>query len=180
MRLETKPEEAAVVVARPRRVDRSSSDSRWPPARPRSRSPPIDWHEKQKLLKLGFAFDVHADRSAAETQFGHLYRRHPHQHLVGGRRFEICAHRFVHVGEPGYGVAVANDSTYGYDVHRHTRVGGGTTTTVRQSLLRAPLYPDPYADQGGTRCGSPSGRAAASPRRSRRATGPTCRSAGPR
>jgi alpha-mannosidase len=54
----------------------------------------------------------------------------------------------VHVGEPGYGVAVANDATYGHDVRRTTRPGGGTTTTVRLSLLRAPLFPDPHADQG--------------------------------
>jgi alpha-mannosidase len=54
----------------------------------------------------------------------------------------------VHVGEPGYGVAVANDATYGHDIARTTRPGGGTTTTVRLSLLRAPLFPDPDADQG--------------------------------
>jgi len=49
----------------------------------------------------------------------------------------------VHVGEPGYGVAVANDGTYGHDITRD-----GPTTTVRLSLLRAPLFPDPDADQG--------------------------------
>ena len=32
----------------------------------------IDWHEQRKMLKLAFALDVHADRSAAETQFGHV------------------------------------------------------------------------------------------------------------
>ena len=63
-------------------------------------------------------------------------------------RFETCAHRWVHVGEPGYGVAVANDSTYGHDIGRTARPGGGTATTVRLSLLRAPLFPDPDADQG--------------------------------
>jgi alpha-mannosidase len=52
------------------------------------------------------------------------------------------------VGEPGYGVAIANDSTYGHDITRTTRKGGGTTTLVRESLLRAPTFPDPHADQG--------------------------------
>jgi alpha-mannosidase len=54
----------------------------------------------------------------------------------------------VQVAEPGYGVAVVNDSSYGHDVTRHARPGGGTYSTVRLSLLRAPRYPDPEADQG--------------------------------
>jgi len=108
----------------------------------------IDWHESQKLLKLAFPFDVHADRSASETQFGHVFRPTHSNTSWDFAKFEICAHRWVHVGESGYGVAVANDSTYGHDVGRRTREGGGTTTTVRLSLLRAPRYPDPHADQG--------------------------------
>jgi alpha-mannosidase len=43
---------------------------------------------------------------------------------------------------------VVNDSTYGHDVTRTTRATGGTTTTVRLTLLRAPRFPDPIADQG--------------------------------
>ncbi|MFC4605617.1 alpha-mannosidase [Rhodococcus kronopolitis] len=108
----------------------------------------IDWHERQKLLKLAFPFDVQADRSAAETQFGHVFRPTHSNTSWDLAKFEICAHRWVHVGEPGYGVAVANDSTYGHDVSRDTHGDIGTTTTVRLSLLRAPLYPDPEADQG--------------------------------
>jgi alpha-mannosidase len=60
----------------------------------------------------------------------------------------VSGHRWVHVAEPGYGVAVINDSTYGHDVSRTVREDGGTTTTVRLSLVRAPRIPDPEADQG--------------------------------
>lgn len=105
----------------------------------------VDWHERQKLLKLAFPLDVLADRSAAETQFGHVFRPTHTNTSWDAARFEICAHRWVHVGETGYGVAIANDSTYGHDV---TRRPGGSGTTVRLSLLRAPLFPDPEADQG--------------------------------
>ena len=28
-------------------------------------------------------------------------------------RFEICAHRWIPVADPGFGVAIANDRTYG-------------------------------------------------------------------
>ena len=108
----------------------------------------VDWHERQKLLKLAFPLDVRADRAASEIQFGHIYRPTHVNTSWDAARFETCAHRWVFVGEPGFGVAIANDSTYGHDIRRTTRVGGGTTTTVRESLLRAPTFPDPTADQG--------------------------------
>ena len=111
----------------------------------------VDWHDRQKLLKLAFPLDVHADRATSEIQFGHVHRPTHANTSWDAARFETCAHRWVHVGEPGYGVAVANDSTYGHDIGRATRPGGGTTTTVRLSLLRAPLFPDPTADQGSHR-----------------------------
>ncbi|WP_037606394.1 alpha-mannosidase [Streptacidiphilus rugosus] len=108
----------------------------------------VDWHETEKLLKAAFPLDVKADRSAAETQFGHVFR--PTHTNTGweAAKFEICAHRWIHVEEPGFGVAIVNDSTYGHDVTRDVRPDGGQTTTVRLSLLRAPRYPDPETDQG--------------------------------
>jgi len=108
----------------------------------------VDWHEQQKLLKLAFPLNVHADRAASEIQFGHVWRPTHANTSWDAARFEACAHRWVYVAEPGFGVAVANDSTYGHDITRSTRPDGGTTTLVRQSLLRAPLFPDPTADQG--------------------------------
>ncbi len=108
----------------------------------------VDWHDVEKLLKVGFDLDVAADRSASEIQFGHVFRPTHANTSWDAAKFEICAHRWVHVGEPDYGVAVVNDSTYGHDVTRRPRRGGGTTTPVRLSLLRAPRSPDPTADQG--------------------------------
>jgi alpha-mannosidase len=108
----------------------------------------IDWHESEKILKAAFPVDVHADRSAAEIQFGHVYRSTHTNTSWDAARFEIYAHRWVHVAEQGYGVAVLNDSTYGHDISRTSRPDGGTTTTIRLSLVRAPRCPDPHADQG--------------------------------
>lgn len=109
----------------------------------------VDWQEREKLLKLGFALDVRADRSAAETQFGHVFRPTHTNTSWEAAKFEFCAHRWIHVAEPGYGVAVSNASTYGHDVTRSVRESdGGTTTTVRLSLLRSPNFPDPQADRG--------------------------------
>ncbi|WP_089957483.1 alpha-mannosidase [Lentzea xinjiangensis] len=108
----------------------------------------VDWQEREKLLKIAFPLDLRAEVSTAETQFGHLHRPVHTNTSWEAAKFEICAHRFLHVGEPGYSVAVVNDSTYGHEVTRTTRDDGGTTTTVRLSLLRAPRFPDPETDQG--------------------------------
>ncbi|MEV0374966.1 glycoside hydrolase family 38 C-terminal domain-containing protein [Streptomyces sp. NPDC050636] len=107
----------------------------------------IDWHESEKVLKAAFPFDVHAERSASEVQFGHVHRPTHTNTSWDAARFEICAHRWLRVAEPGYGIALLNDSTYGHDVTRtpHTE---GLGTTVRLTLLRAPHSPDPETDQG--------------------------------
>ncbi|MEU0522124.1 alpha-mannosidase [Streptomyces niveus] len=113
----------------------------------------VDWHESERFLKLAFPLDVKADRYASETQFGHVYRPTHQNTSWEWAKFEACNHRFVHVDEPGWGVALVNDATYGHDVTRAVRTGpgAGTTTTVRASLLRAPRYPDPETDQGSHR-----------------------------
>ncbi|WP_405765578.1 glycosyl hydrolase-related protein [Streptomyces sp. NBC_00080] len=108
----------------------------------------IDWHEAEKILKAAFPVDVRAPHSSAEIQFGHIQRPTHTNTSWEAARFEVSGHRWVHIGEPGYGVAVINDSTYGHDVSRTVREDGGTTTTVRLSLVRAPRIPDPEADQG--------------------------------
>jgi alpha-mannosidase len=108
----------------------------------------IDWHETERILKAAFPIDVRADTSASETQFGHVRRATHTNTSWEAAKFEICAHRYLHVGESGWGAAVVNDSTYGHDVTRTVRGDGATTTTVRLSLLRAPRFPDPHTDQG--------------------------------
>jgi len=109
----------------------------------------VDWHEREKVLKATFDVDVHTDRARYETQFGHVVRPTHTNTSWDAARFEVCAHRWVQVEEAEYGVALANDSTYGHDVTRHPRSsGGGTSSRVRLTLLRAPRYPDPETDQG--------------------------------
>jgi len=112
----------------------------------------VDWHETEKFLKAAFPLDIHTDRYAAETQFGHLFRPTHTNTSWEAAKFEACNHRFVHFAEPGWGVGLVNDSVYGHDVTRTVRPAEdgapGTTTTVRLSLLRAPRFPDPQTDQG--------------------------------
>lgn len=107
----------------------------------------VDWQESEKVLKAAFPLDVHAERSTAEIQFGHVHRATHDNTGWDAARFEICAHRWLRVAEPGYGVAVLNDSTYGHDVTRNPHESG-LATTVRLTLLRAPHSPDPETDLG--------------------------------
>ncbi|WP_405683498.1 alpha-mannosidase [Streptomyces sp. NBC_00057] len=107
----------------------------------------VDWRESEKVLKVSFPLDVHAERSTAEIQFGHLHRPTHDNTSWDAARFEICAHRWLRVAEPGYGIALLNDSTYGHEVTR-TPHGSGLGTTVRLTLLRAPHSPDPETDLG--------------------------------
>lgn len=107
----------------------------------------VDWHENEKFLKLAFPLAIHADRAASEIQYGHLYRPIHTNTDWDAARFETVAHRWVQVAEPNYGVALANDATYGYDISREM-VQGESATTIRLSILRAPNFPDPISDRG--------------------------------
>ncbi|RMB59893.1 alpha-mannosidase [Tessaracoccus antarcticus] len=110
----------------------------------------IDWQERNHVLKVGFPLAVRATRSAAEIQFGHIERPVASNTSWDEARFETSGHRWLLLAEPGYGVALANDSSHGHDVFP---AGGSSTSptsgvTAGLTLLRAPQSPDPLADQG--------------------------------
>ncbi|MFE3587714.1 alpha-mannosidase [Streptomyces niveus] len=111
----------------------------------------VDWREQDTLLKAAWPLDVHAENSRAEIQYGHAERPTHENTGRDAARYEQWAHRWIQVGEHGWGVALASDASYGYDVSRHTRADRGTTTLVRLSLLRAAHSPDPHADRGPQR-----------------------------
>jgi alpha-mannosidase len=51
----------------------------------------------------------------------------------------VSGHRFADQSEPGYGVALLNNGKYGHSAHDNI---------LTLSLVRGPLYPDPFADEG--------------------------------
>ncbi len=108
----------------------------------------LDWLEDEKLLKVTFPLTIHAQHHSAEIQFGHV-RRPTHTNTSWDEaRFEVMAHRFVHVEEPGYGVALTNAGSYGHDITRSVGVTGEVETELRISLVRAARSPDPVQDIG--------------------------------
>ncbi|WP_378144290.1 alpha-mannosidase [Cnuibacter sp. UC19_7] len=108
----------------------------------------IDWHERHRLLRMYLPLEIHAEHTRAEIQFGHVTRPTHTNTSWDEARFEVVAQRWMHVAEPGYGVSIANDSTYGHSVERTVASNGSVVTTVGLSVLRAPTFPDPEADQG--------------------------------
>ncbi len=99
----------------------------------------IDWHERMLLLKALFPLAVHTHEATFEAMYG-VVRRPTHRNTSwDAAKFEASGHRFVDLSETGYGVALLNDSKYGHGVHGHV---------VTLSLLRGPMYPDPFADEG--------------------------------
>ncbi len=109
----------------------------------------VDWQERARVLKVGFPLAVRAARATAEIQFGHLERPVAVNTSWDQARFETSGQRWLLVPEPGYGIALANDSSYGH----HVRPAGGPGAAdhgveVGLTLLRAPSAPDPSADLG--------------------------------
>ena len=99
----------------------------------------LDWQHDEHLLSMAFPLDVRADTAACDIQFGHVRRPTHPSTSWDAAKFEVCAHRYVDVSEPDFGVAVLNDGRYGH---------GLFDGRVRVSLARAARYPDPNADRG--------------------------------
>ena len=99
----------------------------------------VEWHETNRLLKVAFPVDVRSLRATYEIQYGHVERPTHANTSWDVARFEVCAHKWADLSEPGYGVALLNDCKYGYDI---------AGNVIRLSLLRAPTWPDPVADRG--------------------------------
>ena len=99
----------------------------------------IDWHDRRILLKARFPLAIRADHATYECAHG-VIRRATHRNTSWDTaRFEVVAHRFADLSEHGYGVALLNDGKYG-----HHALGNELGLT----LLRSPVYPDPFADEG--------------------------------
>ena len=130
----------------------------------------VDWHERQRLLKLAFPLDVHADRAASEIQFGHVYRSIHTNTSWDSARFETCAHRWVHVGEAGYGVRWPTTRRTG--TTSPGPAGPGGSPRLCGSRCSGPrCTPTPRPTRGSTRCAARWRSVPASPTRSARATG---------
>jgi alpha-mannosidase len=99
----------------------------------------VDWHERQTLLKVAFPVAVNSPRATFDIQFGNVERPTHWNTSWDWARFETVAHKWVDLSEGDYGVSLLNDCKYGHDIKDHT---------IRLTLIKSPISPDPDADQG--------------------------------
>jgi alpha-mannosidase len=113
----------------------------------------VDWHAKEKFLKVDLPVSIQALNAQYECQYGLVERPIAKNTRSDEAKFESCTHRFVRIADASYAAAVVNATTYGSDVSPLNAApedaqGSGRGTMVRLSLLSSPLYPDPRTDQG--------------------------------
>ena len=101
----------------------------------------VEWWQSEQRLAFQIPVDVGGTLATAGVQFGHVTRARHSNTSWQAAQFEQVAHRFVHVGEARFGVALLFRGPRGVDVNHPER-------HLALSLLRSPRYPDPQADRG--------------------------------
>ena len=123
-----------------------------------------DWHERQIMLKVAFPLDIKPFTATYQIPYGTVERpaiphvpgkpavpftdateiskKHPKYDplLAQEAEFEVCAQQWGDLSESGRGFSLLNREKYGYDTFE--------PGTIRLTLLRSPIDPDPHADQG--------------------------------
>lgn len=98
----------------------------------------VDWQESGKMLRTSFPVDIRSDSASCEIQFGYVKRPTHRNTLWDYAKDEICAHQWIDLSEPDYGVALLNDCKYGHRAWQNV---------LDLNLLRSTSYPDPEADR---------------------------------
>lgn len=99
----------------------------------------IDWREKHKLLKVAFPVNTYALDAIHEIQFGYVKRPTHRSRQHDQDQYEVCNHRYTALSDGAMGAAVLNSGKFGVSTHGNE---------IRLTLLKSPLKPDMYADQG--------------------------------
>ncbi|MBQ7595930.1 MAG: alpha-mannosidase [Clostridia bacterium] len=97
-----------------------------------------DWKLEHYMVKAAFDVDVNTDQATYDIQFGSIRRATHRNTSWDAAKFEVCAHKFMDMGEYGYGVSLMNDCKYGHNVK---------DGTMKLSLFKCGTHPDPNADK---------------------------------
>ncbi|WEV58525.1 glycosyl hydrolase-related protein [Bifidobacterium sp. ESL0728] len=111
----------------------------------------VDWHERERFLKVDMPVALAVPNAQYECQYGWVERPVIKNDASDEAKYESCTHRYVRLHEGDYGVAVVNASTYGCDaspIHGNPAQNTASGTMLRLSLLESPVFPDPHEDMG--------------------------------
>jgi len=109
----------------------------------------VDWHEKQKILKLRFPLNLYHVKAAYEIPYGHIERATNGEEEPGQSWIDLSG--ISRASGEQVGVSILNDGKYSFDVDLFD---------IGMTVLRSPIYahhmpmqPDPeveytYIDQG--------------------------------
>ncbi|XP_076033837.1 alpha-mannosidase 2C1-like [Oratosquilla oratoria] len=97
----------------------------------------VSWYESHKILKTVMETNILTRNASYEIQFGILERPTHMNTSWDSARYEVCGHKWADLSEPDWGLAVLNDSKYGW-------MGRGNKLSL--SLLRSPKAPDAECD----------------------------------
>ncbi|PIU45429.1 MAG: hypothetical protein COS95_03535 [Ignavibacteriales bacterium CG07_land_8_20_14_0_80_59_12] len=99
----------------------------------------VDWWEEKTMLKVAFPLTVSDTVASYEVPFGTIERSTQMRNSWEQAKVEVPAERWADLSQNDYGVSLLNNSKYGYDIKGNS---------IRLSLLRSPIWPDPTADRG--------------------------------
>lgn len=99
----------------------------------------VHWRQKHHMLRAEFRPAHYGRTVRCEIQFGHIARTTTENTPAERAQFEVCAHRWIAVGDDRAGFGLVNDGKYGH------RAKDGLLSL---NLLRAPTFPDKTIDRG--------------------------------
>lgn len=100
----------------------------------------MDWNDDHRFLKAAFDTNICDDFARHDIQFGCAKRPTTRNTTIEQAKFEVLNHKYTDISEPGYGVAVLNDSKYGISTG---------DCKIRLSLHKGGCHPDFAGDKDG-------------------------------
>lgn len=99
----------------------------------------VDWQEKGMLLRYLVPTALYARQGQYDLGYGSVSRSTGASQPFERAQFEVCTQKWMDLSDGHGGIALLNDGKYGGVIKENV---------MSQSLLKAPGYPDPQADQG--------------------------------
>ena len=98
-----------------------------------------DWWEEKTMIKVAFPVTVTDTAATYEIPYGTIRRSTQMRNSWDSAKVEVAGERWADLSQGDFGVSLMNKSKYGWDIKG---------STMRLSLLRSPIWPDPTADRG--------------------------------